>query len=61
MITPRTCARGKATAFVCPTFVVMKIARSRVLGICVRFIDHRLVDIGKKLISVSFELLNMAH
>ena len=37
------------------------IAISRVLGICVRCNYHGLVDIREKLVSVCFELLNMAH
>ena len=40
--------------------VVTKIARSRVLGICACCNYHRLVDIGEKLVSVCFKLLNMA-
>ena len=40
---------------------VTKIARSRVLRICVCCNYHELVDIGEKLASVRFELLNMAH
>ena len=60
-----SCARGKAIGFVCDLFVVVvvitKIARSRVLGICVCCNYHELVDIGEKLVSVRFELLNMAH
>ena len=41
--------------------VVTKIARSRVLGICECCNYHELVDIGEKLVSVRFELLNTAH
>ena len=52
IITPRACARA---------VVVTKIARSRVLGICACCNYHELVDIGEKLVSVRFELLNMAH
>ena len=63
IITLRACARGKAIGFVCLSSVVVvtKIARSRVLGICVCCNYHELVDIGEKLVSVCFELLNMAH
>ena len=43
--------------------VVTKIVRyrSRVLGICACCNYHESVDIGEKLVSVCFELLNMAH
>ena len=41
--------------------VVTKIARSRVLGICACCNYHESVDIVEKLVSVRFELLNMAH
>ena len=41
--------------------IVTKIARSRVLGICACCNYYELVDIGEKLVSVCFELLNMAH
>ena len=41
--------------------IVTKIAISRVLGICACCNYHGLVDIGEKLVSVCFELLNMAH
>ena len=40
---------------------ITKIARSLVLGICVCYNYHELVDVGEKLVSVCFELLNMAH
>ena len=39
----------------------MKIARSRVLGICVCCKHNESVDIGEKLVFVHLELLNMAH
>ena len=45
----------------CLSVVITKIARSRVLCICVCCNYHELVDIGEKLASVRFELLNMAH
>ena len=68
LVTPRACARGKAIGFVCCpsvvcllSVVVTKIARSRVLGICACCNYHELVDIGEKLASVRFELLNTAH
>ena len=41
--------------------VGMKIARSRVLGICVCCNHNKLVDIGEKLVSAHFELLNRTH
>ena len=41
--------------------IVTKIARSGVLSICSCCNYHELVDIGEKLVSVLFELLNMAH
>ena len=40
--------------------VVTKIARSRILRICACCNYHGLVDIGEKLVSVCFELLNIA-
>ena len=63
IITPRTCARDKAVSFVCrlSSVVTMKIARFGVLGICACCNHNESVDIGKKLVSVGFELLNMAH
>ena len=65
LITLHTCARGKVIGFVCLSSVVViiiiKIARSRVLGICACCNYHELVDIGEKLVSEHFELLNMAH
>ena len=41
--------------------VIMKIARSGVLSICSYCNYHELADIGEKLVSVRFELLNKAH
>ena len=41
--------------------VCMKIARSRVLGICVCCKHNESVDISEKLASVHFELLDRAH
>ena len=41
--------------------VSIKIARSQDLGICVCCNHNESVDIGEKLASVRFELLNMAH
>ena len=63
VIIPHACARGKAIGFVCclSSVVVMKITRSRVLGICVCCNYHKLVDISEKLVPVCFELLNMAR
>ena len=63
IVAPSACTRGKTIGFVClfVVVVVTKIARSRVLGICVCCNYHELVDIGEKLVSVCFKLLNMAH
>ena len=70
IITPRTCARGKAIGFVCrlssvvcrlSSVVTTKIARSRVLGICAYCNYNESVDIDEKLVSAGFELLNMTH
>ena len=64
MTTPHACTRGKAIGFVCLSVivvVVMKIARSQVLGIYVCYNYHKLVDIGEKLVFVGFEFLNMAY
>ena len=57
---PRAHAQGVKQS-VLSVIVITKIARSRVLGICACCNYHELVDIGKKLASVGFELLNMAH
>ena len=38
-----------------------KIARSQDLDICVCYKHNKLIDIGAKLVSVRFKLLNMAH
>ena len=56
----------KEIGFVCLSSVVIavvvtKITRSGVLSICSCCNYHELVDIGEKLVSVHFELLNMAH
>ena len=56
IITPRACARDKA---ICRRR--HEIARSGVLSICSCCNYHELVDIGEKLVSVRFKLLNMAH
>ena len=40
---------------------VTKIARSRVVGICACYNHHQFVDIGEKLVSLCFELVNVAH
>ena len=39
----------------------MKIARSQLLDICAYYKHNESVDIGEKLVSVRFELLNIAH
>ena len=41
--------------------ITMKIAKPRVLGICACCNYNESVYIGEKLVSVQFELLNMAH
>ena len=57
LITPRTCARGKAS--ICLFVVVgMKITRSRVLA-C--YMHNESIHIGEKLVSTHFELLKMAY
>ena len=63
LVTLRACARGKAIGFVCrlSSVVVTKIARSRIRRIYTCCNYHELVDIGEKLASVCFKLLNMAH
>ena len=57
--------KGKTIGFVCLLYVVAvvvtKITRSRILGIYACCNYHELVDIGQKLVSVHFKLLNMAH
>ena len=66
---PRAHAQGVKQS-VCPSVVVvvvvvivigMKIARSRVLGICVRYKQNQSVDIGEKLVCTRFELLKKAY
>ena len=48
--------KGQSNHFCCPSsVVVMKIARSQVLGICACCNYHELVDIGEKLVSVRIE------
>ena len=46
---------------VCLSVVVTKIARSRVLGIYACCNYNESVDVGEKLVSMRFELQNMAH
>ena len=41
--------------------IIMKIARSQVLGIFACCNYYELVDIVEKLVSLCFELLNLAH
>ena len=60
ILLPRTHAQG-VKQLVLSVVVVMKIGRSRVLGICACCNYHKLVDIGEKLVSVCFRSLNMAH
>ena len=58
----RACAQGvKQSVLSVVSVVVTKIARSLVLHICVCCNYHELIDIGKNLVSVRFESLNMAH
>ena len=45
----------------CLSVVATKIARSQVLGIYACCSYNESVGIGEKLVSVSLELLNMAH
>ena len=67
IITPRACARGKVIGLSVVVVVIVvvvvgtKIARSRLLGICVYSKHNESVDIGEKLVSIHFELLNVAH
>ena len=65
IITPHTCARGKVIClYVCRCCCRRcwhKIARSRDLDVCVCWKPNELADICEKLVSVCFELLNMAH
>ena len=62
---PRAHAQGvkqSILSVVCLSDVVVtKIAKSQVLGIYACCNYRGLVDIGEKLVSVCFELLNMAH
>ena len=60
LLLPRVHVQGVKQS-VLSVVVVMKIARSQVLGICACCNYHGLVDIGEKLVSVCFKLLNMAH
>ena len=49
---------------VCPSVVViigMKIATSRVLGVCVYCKHNQSVDNGEKLVCTTFELLKKAY
>ena len=56
VVTLRTCTRDKA--IVCRRRCIgTKIARSRVLGICMCCKHNHLVDIGEKLVCMCFELL----
>ena len=57
---PRAHAQGVKQS-VCPSVVVgMKIARSRVLGVCASCKHNQSVDIGEKLVCKRFELLKQA-
>ena len=64
IITPRMHARGVKQS-VCPSVVVvvvgMKIARSRVIGVCAYCKLNQSVDIGEKLVYTGFELLKGAY
>ena len=46
---------------VCPSVVGTKIARSRVLGVCVCYKHNPSVDIGEKLVCTRFEFLKKAY
>ena len=60
--TPRTCARGKVIGL---SVVVIgggtKISRAHLLGISACYKHNESVDIGEKLVSIHFKLLNVAH
>ena len=65
MLLPRAHVQGvkqSVLSVICRLSVVAtKITRSRVLGICTCCSYNESVDIGEKLVSARFELLNMAH
>ena len=63
IISPRAYARGKAIGLSVVVIVVVstKIARYRILGICVSCKHNQLVDIGEKLVCTCFELLKKAY
>ena len=67
IVTPRACARSKAISLPGrPSVVVIvvigtKIARSRILGICVHCKHNQSVDIVEKLVYTCFELLKKAY
>ena len=61
---PRTHAQGikqSVLSVICLSVIVTKITRSRVLHIYACCNYHELVEISEKLVSVHFELLDMAH
>ena len=59
MLLSRAHAQGVKQSSV--VVVGTKIARSRVLGICVRCKHNQSVDIGEKLVYMRFELLKKAY
>ena len=56
---PRVHAQGIKQSVL--SVVVTKITRSQVIGICACCNYHESVDLGEKLVTVCFELLDMAH
>ena len=57
---PARMRKGKVIGLpVCLSFIA--VAKSRVLGICACCNYNESVDIGEKVVSVRFELLNTAH
>ena len=61
IITPRACTRGKAICLSVVVVIGMKIARSRVLGICTCCNYNQSVDLSEKLVCTRFELLKKAY
>ena len=59
---PRTHAQGVKQS-VCPSVIVvgMKIAISRLLGVCACYKHNQSIDIGEKLVYTRFKLLKKAY
>ena len=59
---PRAHAQGVKQS-VCTSVVVVgtKIARSRVLGVCVCYKHNQSIDIGEKIVCTRFEFLKKAY